>query len=289
MVHKMKLRAVWSIAKAEYIKWVTNPRVVTVGILLVFIRSFAVQPMLQRAAEYGEPLNVLEPFLAVCNSSLTALFIPVVFILLMSDFPVLGNSTLLTVLRCGKLNWFLGQMLFALMCILSYLLVLCVGCICMSKGTFSADWSGTIALYNAQFPEESHSFVSELMPPNLYNQMPILRALCGSLGLYALYLLMIALILCLMKMLYFRAMGIFTVAAICAVGASACALQASVMWLFPTANALIWLHYHELLRQPIAPVSRSLFYFIIGNLILLTANLFAAHKLQFRNSEPEGD
>ena len=69
------------------------------------------------------------------------------------------------------------------------------------------------------------------MPPNLYNQLPILRALLGSLGLYALYLLMLALILCLMKMLYLRAAGIFTVTAICAVGASACALQVPVMWL----------------------------------------------------------
>ena len=148
-MHRLNLRAVRRVAGAAYLKWVTNPRMVTVGILLVFVHSFAVQPMRARAAVYGAPINVLEPFLAVCNSSLTALFIPVVFILLMSDFPV--------------------------------------------------------------------------------------------------------------------------------------------MWLFPTANTLIWLHYHELLRQPVTPVSRSFLYFLIANLLLLTANAAAAHRLQFRNTESEGD
>lgn len=289
MLHRIKPFSIWNIAKGEYIKWITNPRIITVGILLVFIHSFAVQPMLQHANKYGEPLNVLEPFLAVCNSGMMVLFMPVVFILLISDFPVMGSNTLLTVQRTGKQNWFWGQMLFVVMSIISYIAVIFLGCILMSKGKIQDTWSDTIALYNSRFPEEAHGFVSKLLPPNLYNQMSILDSLAYTIVLLSLYLLMIALILCLMKMLYLRTMGIFSVIAICALGAATCALQIPAQWLFPTSNALIWLHYQELLREPITPISRSLLYFIIGDIILLTANLFVVKKIQYRNIEQEGD
>lgn len=289
MLHSIKLRSVWNIAKGEYIKWVTNPRIVTVGILLVFIHSFAVQPMLQHVEKYGEPLNVFEPFLAVCNSGMMVLFIPVVFILLMSDFPVMGSNTLLTVQRAGKLNWFWGQMLFVIMCIVSFITAVFSCCMLMSKGIFQNNWSNTIALYNSRFPEEAHSFVSKLLPPNLYNQMSLTDALFYTIILLSLYLLMIALILCLMKMLYLRTMGIFSVIAICAIGTAICALQIPAQWLFPTSNTLIWLHYQELLREPVIPISTSLLYFIIGDILLLIADLLVVHRLQFRNIEQEGD
>lgn len=289
--HRIRLRSVWNIARGEYIKWVTNPRIVTVGILLVFIYSFAVQPMLEHSEKFGEPLNIFEPFLAVCNSGMMILFMPVVFILLMSDFPVMGGNTLLTVQRAGKLNWFLGQMLFAVMCIFSFVAVIFLCCMLMlaGKGTFSGEWSNTISLYDSRFPEEAHGFVSKLLPPNLYNQISLTDALLYSVVLLSLYLLMIALILCLMKMLYLRTMGIFSVIAICALGAATCALQISAQWVFPTANTMIWLHYRELLRDPVTPISSSVLYFVIGDVLLLIACLLVVRRLQFRNIEQEGD
>ena len=289
MAHNIRPISIWNIAKGEYVKWVTNPRIVTVGILLVFIHSFAVQPMLQHVEKFGEPLNVFEPFLAVCNSGMMMLFMPIVFILLMSDFPVMSGNTLFTVQRAGKRNWFWGQILFVLMCIVSYICVILLGCMFMSKGIFQNNWSNTIALYNSKFPEEAGDFVSKLLPPNLYNQISLMNALLDSIFLLALCPLMIALILCLMKMLYLRTAGLFAVIAICALGAVTCALQIPTQWIFPTSNTMIWLHYQELLRESVTTVSSSLLYFIIGDLVLLIANLFVLQRLQFRNIEQEGD
>ena len=289
MPFSIKPRSVWNIAKSEYIKWITNPRIVTVGILLVFIHSFAVQPMLHHAEKYGEPINIFEPFLAVCNSGMMVFFMPVVFILLMSDFPVMGNNTLLTIQRAGKFNWFCGQIMFVIMCIFSFIGTIFLCCVLMSKGTFQNNWSDTIALYNSRFPEEAHSFVSKLLPPNLYNQISLTNAILYSITLLSLYLLMIALILFLMKMMYLRTTGIFCVIAICALGAVTCSLKIPAQWLFPTSNTMIWLHYQELLREPITPIADSFLYFLIIDVFLLTADLFVVHRLQLRNIEQEGD
>ena len=65
----------------------------------------------------------------------------------------------------------------------------------MSRGVFGENWSDTVTHYGARFPEEAHSFVSQLLPPNLYNQISLPRVLLYSAALLALFLWMIALIL----------------------------------------------------------------------------------------------
>lgn len=77
-----------------------------------------------------------------------------------------------------------------------------------------------------------------------------------------------------------HAYQIFTVIAICALGAVTCALQIPAQWCFPTSNMMIWLHYQELLRESVAPISGSFFYFIVCDLALLTAT-----KLSYHNCE----
>lgn len=289
MAHRIRLYSIWNIAKGEYVKWITNPRIVTVGILITFIHSFAIQPMLQRAEKYGEPLNVFEPFLAVCNSGMMMLFIPIVFIILMSDFPVMGGNTLFTVQRSGKYNWLWGQILFVFMCILSYLTTIFISCMIMSKGVFDNKWSNAITLYDSTYPDEAGGFVSKLLPPNLYNQIPLTTALINTALLLILCLFMFALILSLMKILYLRTCGLFIVIALCALGAITCALQIHEQWFFPTSNTMIWLHYQELLRKAAFPVSGSYLYFIIGDFVLLILNIFVVNRLEFKNIEQEGD
>ena len=289
MAHKIKLCSIWNIAKSEYIKWVTNPRIVTIGILITFIHSFAIQPMIQRAEKYGEPLNVFEPFLAVCNSGMMMLFIPIVFILQMSDFPVMGGNTMFVVQRAGKYNWFIGQIVFVFMCIFSYLVTIILSCMIMSKGTFQNNWSHSISLYDSTFQDEAGGFVSKLLPPNLYNQIPLSIALRDTIILLILCLLMFTLILSLMKMLYLRTVGLFTVITLCALGAVSCALKAPIQWFFPTSNTIIWLPYNELLRENGNPLLGSYLYFIVVNIILLALNIIVLNKLQYRNIEMEGD
>jgi len=289
MVHKLHLRAMIHIAQGEYIKWITNPRQITVLMLLMFIRAFAVSPMLVHAEKYGSSFNMLEPFLAVCNSGLLALFLPVMFTLLMCDFPVMGHSTLLMVSRCGKLNWFFGQLLCALWCIITYIGMMLLGCVLMSHGRFGTVWSDTASKYAARFPNSHNDVVSQLLPPNLYNQLSLGEAILHSIMLMMLNLAVIALTLCLFKMLVLRTAGIFTVIAVCAFGAVTCALKLNVKWLFPTANAIVWFHFQELFRKQNVSIIMSYFYFGICILILFIGNLTALKHLQFQNIEQEGD
>ena len=286
---KISFRAVWNVARCEYIKWITNPRMILVGVLIVFIRGFAITPLLTRAARYGEPLHVLEPFLAVCNSRLSVFLLPCAFLLLISDFPVFGQNALFLLSRTGKKTWFFGQVLFIATSIVTYLGVILFCCMGMSKGVFYSTWSNSVTRFDAAFPEEAGGLAGELLPANLYNQMSITTAFVWIFLLLFLYLLLLAMILCFMKLCGLRGAGLLTAVGVIALGATTCALKVPVMWYFPMANTIVWLHYEELLRKPVTPVSNSLIYFIGILTLLFAGTLFSLRNLQLIDTEQEDE
>lgn len=286
-MNRINLSAIWNTARSELIKWMTNPRVIIIAVMLVFIRGFAAAPLLERAGKYGEPLNVLEPFIAVCNSGTLVMLMPCVFLLLISDFPIMGGNTMFFISRIGRLNWFLGQVFFIIMSIFSYIGFILVSCMVMSKGVFSSNWSDSISKYDAVFPNDAGGTASELLPSNLYNQMEIIAAFIQITLLLAMYLFLLAMLLCMMKMLSLRGAGLFTVFTVIALGVTTCALDVKSMWYFPMANTIVWLHYTELLREPITPVTDSFIYFTATITAVLIADLTILQRLQFISTGQE--
>ena len=103
-MNRLRLKSVISIAHSEYIRWIMNPRILIVGILFIFMRTLAVEPLLERVAKMGVPLTVFEPFEAMGNSGMLVLLMPCVFLILISDYPVISEFSLLCVQRTGKLD-----------------------------------------------------------------------------------------------------------------------------------------------------------------------------------------
>ncbi len=96
------LKRIWGVARCEFIGWVTNPRIIIVGILFVFIKSLAIDPLSARAEKFGEKMIAFETFIAVGNSGVLTLFIPLVFLILISDYPRLGGNSHFYIFRTGK-------------------------------------------------------------------------------------------------------------------------------------------------------------------------------------------
>ena len=138
---KFSVSKIWHIAKMEYIKLIMDPRMILIVAALVFAYQFITVPLLQNAAMMGKPINVYEPFVALLNSNFMILLVPAVFLAIMSDYPRIDGNTLFVVQRAGKGNWFFGQILYAQMSILSYLLIVFVGMMIpvLWGGSFSAN------------------------------------------------------------------------------------------------------------------------------------------------------
>lgn len=280
-----RLRCILSVARTEYLRWLTDPRVIIVGVLLVFMRSLAVEPLLERAVKFGENLNILEPFVAVGNSGMLVMLMPCVFLVLISDYPKMTGSTLPIIKRTGKTSWLWGQVLFLLMAIATFLLAVLVGSALVSGGAFAGSWSNTVTKYAARFPNEADSFVSQLLPSNLYNQLSLVSAVLHTLALMTMYLLSLSLIIYFFKLIHIQSFGLFAAIFIVAAGVMTCSLKSPSMWAFPMANTIVWLHYDEILSRRNFPVWCSYAYFASAITALLTMNAFAARKLQLYNIE----
>lgn len=62
----------------EFVKWAADARMLIFGVLLIFIYSLVIDPLMGNAVLMGEPVNILEPFIAVENSGLLLLFFSLV-------------------------------------------------------------------------------------------------------------------------------------------------------------------------------------------------------------------
>lgn len=286
-MNKLRMKSIFFIAKTEYINWITNPRMIVVGMMFLFMRTLAVEPLLERAEKMGESLNILEPFVAIGNSGMLVMLMPCVFMVLVSDYPVISGNTLFVVCRTGKRNWLIGQMVFMISAIVSYMGTILLVSVLTSGGRLGLKWSEVVRKYEMFFPEEMGNFASKLLPSNLYNQIPLVTAVIQTFFLMGAYLFLLVLVLYFFKLLHLQSAGIFAVFVIIGMGTAVCSVKSAGMWMFPMANAISWLHYEEILKEPIYPVENSFIYFAVLILFLIIANIVALRKLQFINMEGE--
>ncbi len=281
MAHKLSLRMVWSVARTEWIKWVCSSRMILIPVLAVFTYTFAIEPLMERSQIMGQPLNLVEPLIAVGNSGMLTLILPLVFLTLMSDFPKLDGSAIFMLSRTGRINWMLGQLLFGIMSVLSFLgsvYVICTAFI-MNRTFVANGWSMVIKRFDALYPDMAGGFASELVPGNLHNQMTPFAALGHTLALMSFYLLTLLLVLLLFQQKKKKAAGFITAAGIIGFGVVLTALKGDAMWITPMANAIVWLHYDEILREANLPTYVSYVYFSVLIIALFTANIIVSRSL----------
>ena len=264
-------RQCFSCAKTEYIKWVCDARMVILGVLLIFIYNFAITPLLQNAEKMNEPLNMLEPFIAVANSGAVLMIIPLVFMTLIADFPKIDNNTVFYIMRIGRKNWLTGQIIKLVMMAASYLAVIFVGSVVpmLSKGFWYNGWSNVVTNFKNVFPEQSMNFGVQLVPENLYNQLTVFEAAVKSYLLVFAYLMIIGLILLALSLIKHKTLGFVSCGAVIALGTAFCSIKTSLMWTMPMANSIIWLHFTKYFRVPEVSITFSVVYLVTFVLALI--------------------
>lgn len=279
------LRKCFSVAKTEFVKWICDARMIILSVLLIFIYSFAIEPLLANAELMNEPLNILEPFIAVANSGAILLIIPLVFLTLIADYPKIDTNTVFYIIRVGRFNWLIGQILKLIFMVASYLAVIFIGAVVpiISKGFWYNGWSNVATKFAQQFPEKSGNFGVQLLPENLYNQMSVFSAAVQSYLLVFAYLLIIGLILLGFSLIKHKTMGFVLCGAIISLGTAFCSIKTSLMWTMPMANSIIWLHYTKYFRQPVVSMTFSVCYLLIFIALLLIFSFVAIKKFNYDN------
>lgn len=279
-VHKASV--IVQIAGMDFKRWIRSSRQIVLGILMIFIQIQIIVPMKEAAMLMDDTLTMVEPFIALGNSGVIVLLLPIVFLVLMADFPQRDGNELFYLIRCNRRIWIWGQGLLAVMISMALILgLLAISAILLgNSGIWELEYSRTMTRFSTVFPERSGSYVVQLIPENLYLHISLESAVLHTACLLFLYFLLLAMVLLLSALMNKRYFGIILDGFIIVLGAISCAFRTGWMWGFPMAHTIPWLHYTEYLRKPVFPLFGSYLYFLILDAGLFFTCLLISNKYQ---------
>ncbi|MFG6394054.1 MAG: hypothetical protein K1W24_07770 [Lachnospiraceae bacterium] len=291
MGHNIHIRKILITAKSEYLKWICNERMVLLLVAFVFINNIIITPLLEHSKVMESPINILEPYIAVLNSNTMIITVPVIFLALFSDFPMMKGNTLFILIRTSKLDWLLGQLLFVFYAVASYIGILFGFSVLtvLNEGFWANGWSLVVTKYAELYPDQAYSMGCLLIKWNLHHQVsPWYAAAAGTVMMF-LYLMLVPLI-----MLFFytffhnKVTGLLTVGIITALGSVFYIADMEAMWFFPIAHIAIQAHFTKYFAAGNIPAVFSFVYFVLLFLMLFIGSVFGIKRADFE-SIPEID
>lgn len=274
---------VFRIAKNEYVKWITNPKIIIVLVMFIFTYDYVVKELINAATKMGEKLQIFEGFIGISNSQLLLMIIPIVFVGIMGDFPRVDGNSMFYIHRVGKINWLLGQILFAAMASATYILTIFAfsTLIFAGKCYLSDYWSEVTTKYYLFSPTDYKGIVANLTTGRLYNNMTPVKATLNIIGLMFLLLMLISLMLLVGFIFKARIAGIVVTTSILCIGNVLAYIEKGIRWVFPTSHAIMEIHFDKIYKEPIMKLEWSYLYFLVLIFILFIVALMYIDKYDF--------
>ena len=265
------MKGILRVAVAEYKRWLCNPRILMLLILVIYAREAVGKVLCEHAVAMGQSLHWLEPYIALNNSVVAILIMPVFFLVLMADFPVMEGSYLWSIYRTGKIKWIVTQMLFSVFASLTVMFGMFLSSVvsCFGNMTLNGKWSKVITHYYLAFPEDANSATAKLIQGDIYNQLEVGEAMLLSVTLTILMLMLYCAILLCGKIYGKKYLPLGICIALMGLGAALRLIGTKWAFLFPSAHAMLSGHNHEYLREPIMPYWVSYLYFVVALVIVI--------------------
>ncbi|MBR4027566.1 MAG: hypothetical protein IKJ01_08460 [Lachnospiraceae bacterium] len=274
------MRGIFRVAMAEYKRWLCNPRILLLFMLIIYAREAVGKVLCEHAVAMGEKLYWLEPYLALNNSVVAILIMPVFFFVLMSDFPIMEGSYLWSIYRMGKIKWIVTQLLFSFFAILTVMFGMFLSSVfsCWGNLTFQNGWSNVVTRYYLAFPEDANSPTAQLIQGDIYNQLEVGQAMFLSVTLTILMLFLYCTILLCGKIYGKKYLPLGICIALMGIGSAFCMMKIKWAFFFPPAHALLSGHYHEYLRKPVLPYKISYLYLCVAIIAVIAIAILGVKR-----------
>lgn len=274
--------SIWKVARNSYQCWLRSSKLIVLGVLLIFVRTQVVEPLQGCSLLMEEKLSFLEPFVALGNSGMVLLILPLVYLVLMSGYPQKDGNELFYFVRTGKRSWILGQIIFAVLSAISFIVFLLISSAALSIGNseIRLEYSHAVTHFVSRYPERWGDYAAQMIPQNLYNHISLKTACFHSILLLFFYFLLLALILLMFTIWKKRYLGLFVNGFLIIAGAVGCSGNTAWMWIFPMPHTISWFHYTEYLQEPIMSMKVSYLYFLVLDLLLIVLCFLSAKRLQ---------
>ena len=271
------------IANIIYINWIINPRNILFIILFLYFNDIIYNPLKDISCSIGYCINSLEPFILIMTKGLYASFPPLLFIMLMSDFPNEKYSSIFFIFRCSKNNWLQGQMIFSIYVSITIILFLLITSF-ISIGIetlFVNTWSDYTLLSETYDNDLYNNNQSLFINKNVYTQSYPYDALIKIISLFGLYTYLISVIFMFFKLIKKRIFGIIIICTFICASITTWITNSKYMWIFPMANSIFSWRYTTFLSKPSIPLWQSYLYFLIPIIVFSVLNRLLLKKYDF--------
>ena len=192
-----KLYGAWNVACMEYKKLIRSTKMIILAMFLIFVNIQIITPLKQCAIDMDAKLSYFEPFIAAGNSGMVLLILPLFYLTMMADYPQEDESTRFYRIRCTKVMWVGGELIFASMSAVSFAIfsVVSTAILIIPKGQWIFHFSDATTKYLSVYPDRTGDAVVQLLPINLYNQVTLPVAVRETFLLLVLYFFLLALVL----------------------------------------------------------------------------------------------
>ena len=277
----ISMRKILRVCQGECYHFLCSGRFALVLVVWVFAYRFITVPLLQNTEKMQASLLAIEPYIALINSNFMILVMPVLFLVLLSDFPRVDANAYFYLVRAGKTNWVLGQLLYAVVITMIYLFIQFLGMVVpmFGKGSRGNEWSPVITDFAREFPEYAQNPGAVSIQPQLYYHVsPWEAVLVGSafLAAYLYFLLQIKLLCYLLRV---KTLGLLLCFFVIALGTGLCSTFSPMRFLMPMGNSILGLHYSQYYSEMDYPLEYSMIYFAVGIGILMVAILGLRKRL----------
>lgn len=264
-MHNISMRKIWQVCQAECYHFLCSGRLALVLAVWVFAYQFITVPLLRNAERMHASLLVIEPYIALINSNFMILIMPVLFLVLLSDFPRVDANAYFYLVRTGKTNWVLGQLLYGVVITAGYLLMQFAGMVIpvLAESRWGTGWSPVITDFAREFPEYAQSAGAVSIQPQLYYHVPPWEAVLVGSALLAAYLYLLLLIKLLCFLLRAKTMGLLLCFFVIAFGTGLCTTFSQMRFLMPMGNSILGIHYSQYYMEMVYPLEYSVIYFAV--------------------------
>ena len=268
------------LARNEIRDFIFSRRTIILIYSFIILTEDITERMKTVSKETGMKIGRTESFLLIVTDIRLSVVMPLVFAVILSDFPRQNGGQTFSILRLGRRKWFLGQIIYASGAALFYQLMMLFGSMIWlgKSGILTGSWSSYMTELYEFYPEvylgNNHLFI----PENVVTQGKPTIVLLHSIGLLTLYMVLMVQIISLFYFLGKRYVGVVVSIIIVFLGRASIGYD-RIKWVFPMAHTLYGEHFHTFYSGTECELYFSYGYFVVLNIILFLINLVLCQDL----------
>lgn len=264
------MKKVLSIIKCEFSETIRRPKIFLILFFLVVLYECDFSPINSICCETGLRLNIFEMFVLMCTRSVNIILIPLIFIILISEFPNCKTDCFRMV-RISRRGWLIGEIAFIFLISLIMMIVLFIGTIVpvINIADASNAWSDFMTSLRDLFPEiYIHNLRVTLEASIIIHSLPV-SAIVYSFLIMWLNLIIYGLLILLGTVSSKRMTFLVSTLACVFVGGCSTFFGSRIKWIFPIAHTQLGLHYNSIFSKTNFPVYMSYFYLAVAVIAII--------------------